>query len=263
MLLEKMDIAPKQVAIELRVMELTKDDSLNAGIDWNILGGGAVKFVNLNNSQASPANTIGGSITGKKFSGDITASLDALATHNKLLARPNFSVVDGRQGEVFVGDIVRYIESITQSQSGTTIVTGEVSIGVRLCVIPRVGGDGKITLDLRPRISLLKGFTDVPNGGKLPQTSSRYAQTTLMVESGQTIAIGGLIQDQDSMISQGVPFLQDLPILGHLFKKTSGERKRTELVIFLTVKTIDNAGNGENLYMPSETKTTNGGKKGK
>ncbi len=256
MLLEKMDIAPKQVAIELRVMELSKDDSINAGIDWNILGGGAVKFLNMNNSQPQPLNTIGASITGRKFSGDVTASLDALAAHNKLLARPNFTVIDGRQGEVFVGDIVRYIESITQSQSGTTIVTGEVSVGVRLCVIPRIGGDGKITLDLRPRISLLKGFTDVPNGGKLPQTSSRYAQTTLMVESGQTIAIGGLIQDQDSMTNQGVPFLKDLPIFGSLFKKTTGERKRTELVIFLTVKTIDNANNGENIYMPTVEKPT-------
>ena len=57
--LEVMDVAPKQVALELRVMDLDKQDAINAGIDWNIITGGAVKVINLNNSQANPANTVG------------------------------------------------------------------------------------------------------------------------------------------------------------------------------------------------------------
>jgi type II secretory pathway component GspD/PulD (secretin) len=238
-LLSKLDVAPKQIALELRVMELTKEDTLKAGIDWNILGGGAVKFVRLNNSQANPANAIGGNINGKKVSGDVTASLDAIANKTNLIARPNIFGQDGRQGEFFVGDVVRYVQSITNSQNGPTIVTGEVPVGVRLSFLPRVGADGNITLELRPRVSVLRGFTDVPGGGQLPQTSSRFSNSTFTMASGETIAIGGLIQDQDTITSSGLPILKDIPILGQLFRKSTTTRTRTEIVFFLTAKSID------------------------
>ena len=240
----KLDIPQKQVAIELRVMELTKADSVNAGIDWNILGGGAVKFLRLNNSQTTPSNSIGGNISGNNFSGDVTASLDALGSNGKLIARPNAFVQDGRQAELFVGDTVRYVASISQTQNGTTIVTGEVPVGVRFAVLPRIGGDGNVTLDIRPRLSILKGFTDIPNGGKLPQTSGRIEGSTLTMKSGQTIAIGGLIQDQDSATISGIPFLKDFPIIGQLFRKSTTQRSRTEVVFFLTVKVIDGPVDG-------------------
>ncbi len=239
MMLATLDIAPKQVAIELRVMELTKEEAYKAGIDWNILGGGAVKFVRLNNSQTTPANSIGGSINGKNVSGDVAASLDAIANKTNLITRPNIFGQDGRQAEIFVGDVVRYVQSITNSQNGPTIVTGEVPVGVRLSVLPRIGADGNLTMELRPRVSILRGFTDVPGGGQLPQTSSRFSQSTFTMASGETIAIGGLIQDQDTLAESGIPFLKDIPILGQLFKKTTKNRNRTEIVFFITAKTID------------------------
>ncbi|PMY95060.1 hypothetical protein C1X24_27240, partial [Pseudomonas sp. FW305-124] len=90
----------------------------------------------------------------------MSASLDKLATKGKLIARPNAFVQDGRQGEMFVGDVVRYVQSITNSQNGITVTTGEVPVGVRLSVLVRCGGDGNLTLDLRPRMTILKGFTD-------------------------------------------------------------------------------------------------------
>jgi type II secretory pathway component GspD/PulD (secretin) len=244
-----LDIAPKQVALELRVMELTKTDALNAGIDWSIVTGGAVKVLNLNNSQATANNTASISISGKGFNGDVTASLDALAEKNKLVARPNLMAMDGRQSEVFIGDIVRYVESITQSQNGTTVTTGEVPVGVRLSVLPRVGADGNMTLDLRPRVSLLTSFTQVPGGGELPQTSSRFAQSTVSLQSGQTIAIGGLIQDQDVKTLSGIPILMNLPIIGPLFRSTTITKDRTELVIFLTARTVNGPVGSEALPM--------------
>jgi type II secretory pathway component GspD/PulD (secretin) len=233
-----LDTPPKQVALELRVMELTKTDALNAGIDWSITSGGIVKMVNLNNSQTSPNNQASLNVSGGGFNGTVTASLDALAEKNKLVARPNLVAMDGRQSEVFIGDIIRYVESITQSQNGTTVTTGEVPVGVRLSVLPRIGADGNMTLDLRPRVSLLTSFTQVPGGGELPQTSSRFAQSTISLQSGQTIAIGGLIQDQDVKTVSGLPFLMNLPIIGNLFKSTTINKERTELVIFLTAKAI-------------------------
>ncbi len=258
--LEVLDVAPKQVAIELRVMDLSKQDAINAGIDWNILTGGAVKILNLNNSQANPSNSVGVSLSGKNFNGDVTASLDRIASRTNLIARPNMLALDGRQSEIFVGDIVRYIQSITNSQNGQTVTTGEVPVGVRLSVLPRVGDDGDITLDLRPRVSILDSFTDVPGGGKLPQTSSRMAQSTISLKSGQTIAIGGLIQDEEVRNMSGIPFLMDLPFLGHLFRKTTTSKQRSEVVIFLTARSIDGPV-GSDMSLPIEHEMT-GSKKG-
>jgi type II secretory pathway component GspD/PulD (secretin) len=250
-----LDTPPRQVALELRVMELTKSDALNAGIDWSIVTGGAVKVLNLNNAQTSANNTASISISGKGFNGDVTASLDALAEKNKLVARPNLVAMDGRQSEVFIGDIVRYVESITQSQNGTTVTTGEVPVGVRLSVLPRIGADGNMTLDLRPRVSLLTSFTSVPGGGQLPQTSSRFAQSTISLQSGQTIAIGGLIQDQDVKTLSGIPILMNLPIIGPLFRSTTLSKERTELVIFLTARTLNGpVGNADALPMMRDLK---------
>jgi type II secretory pathway component GspD/PulD (secretin) len=249
-----LDTPPKQVALELRVMELTKTDALNAGIDWSILTGGAVKMINLNNSQPTPNNTASIGISGKGFNADVTASLDALAEKNKMVARPNMVAMDGRQSEVFVGDIVRYVESITQSQNGTTVTTGEIPVGVRLSVLPRIGADGNMTLDLRPRISILTGFTNVPGGGELPQTSSRFAQSTISLHSGQTIAIGGLIQDQDVKTFSGIPVLMNLPLIGNLFKSTTINKERTELVIFLTAKSLNGPVGWDALPMQKDLK---------
>ncbi|HWD41831.1 MAG TPA: hypothetical protein VG944_23525 [Fimbriimonas sp.] len=248
--LKMLDIAPKQVALELRVMELTKEDALKAGIDWNIFTGGAVKIVNLNNSQALPNNQVGIHISGNNWGADVGASLDQLVSANKLLARPNIVAMDGRQSEIFVGDIIRYVQSITNSQNGISVTTGEVPTGVRLSVLPRVGGDGNLTLELRPRISLLTSFTTVPGGGQLPQTSTRFAQSTINMKSGQTLAIGGLIQDQDVKTYSGIPFLMNLPLIGNLFKSTNLTRNRTELVIFLTARAIDGPVEAERTPLP-------------
>lgn len=237
------DVPPRQVALELRVMDLSREDAIRAGIDWNIFTGGAVKVIRLNNSQGSPntpSNTIGGTITGSNWGGDVIGSLDKIANRNNLIARPNAMTMDGRPAELFVGDIVRYVESIQAGQNGVSVTTGEVRVGVQLVVIPRVGDDGSITMTLNPQVSFLRGFTPVPGGGQLPQTSERSVTTTVNLRSGETIAIGGLIQDQDTREVSGVPILMDLPIVGQLFRRTSNNRRRTEIVVFLSARAIEN-----------------------
>jgi type II secretory pathway component GspD/PulD (secretin) len=258
--LKVLDVPIKQVAIELRVMDLSKQDAINAGVDWNVISGGAVKIINLMNGITNPSNVVGTSISGNNFSGDVTASLDRIASKTNLIARPNMVAMDGKQCEIFVGDIVRYIESETTSQNGPTITTGEVPVGVRLSILARVGAEGNLTLDLRPRVSILDSFTQVPGGGELPQTSSRMSQSTISVKSGETIAIGGLIQDQDVKNISGIPFLMDLPFLGHLFKSSQLSKQRTEVVFFLTAREIDGPLQAEKvLPMQKEEDKNKGG----
>ncbi len=245
--LAKIDVAPKQLALELRVMELTKEDAINAGIDWNLFTGGAVKLIRLNNSQSDFSNSTNVHIRG---GGDVTASLDAIANRNNLIARPNLLAVDGRQTEIFVGDVIRYVESITSSQNGPSITAKELRVGVRLAVLPRIGDDGNITMDMRPVVSFLKGFSQPVEGVNLPQTSERVVQTTVNLKSGETIALGGLIQDEDRRQASGVPILMDLPIVGQLFRKTTNTRVKTEIVFFLTVRSIDGPATAANVPLP-------------
>lgn len=243
------DIAPKQVALELRVLDLSKEDAIRAGIDWNLFTGGAVKVLRLNNSQPSAGNRVTVGFDGR----DVTATLDKIANKNNLIARPNAIAMDGRSTLLFVGDTIRYIQSIQSTQNGVSVTTGSVQVGVTLEVRPRIGSNGSITMNLSPKVSFLRGFTDVPGGGQLPQTSDRSVSSTINILDGETIAIGGLIQDQDTREVSGVPILMDIPIIGQLFRKTSNTRKRTEVVMFLTARMIDGSATAGNVHLPQGT----------
>lgn len=242
------DVAPKQIALELRVMEMTKEDALKLGIDWSLMTGGTVRSFRINQGLGGTPSTPGVSSGTLGFAGggtaDITAMLDQISDKNNLIARPNLLAIDGRESEIFVGDVVRYVESIVTSQNGTTVTTGEVPVGVRLAVFPRVGGSESITLDLRPVVSSLTSFTPVPGGGNLPQTSVRIAQSTVNIKSGETIALGGLIHDEDRRVVSGIPILKDLPIVGMLFKRSDTRQVRTEVVMFLTARIVNENNRG-------------------
>lgn len=245
--LAQVDVAAKQVALELRVMELTKEDALKVGLDWDVnTGSAAVRTINLHQGINDASNSATVRVGGRGWNASVTATLDQISNRNNMIARPNLLALDGREAELFVGDIVRYVESIQSTQNGVTVTTGKVPVGVRLAVLPRIS-DGTMTLDLRPMVSNLKGFTQIGSNGQtfgnLPQTSLRIAQSTVSIKDGDTIAIGGLIQDQDIANTSKVPLLGDLPIIGRLFRKTDNQKLRTEVVLFLTAKIVGDAGN--------------------
>lgn len=244
--LSQVDVSPKQVAIELRVMDLTKEDARKIGLDWSILTGGTVQQLRFSNGNGATAGTDGTFSSRLGFSGgglsDILGILDDSNNNRHLIARPNLLGLDGRQSELFVGDVIRYVESVQATQNGITVTAKDLSVGVRLSVLPRIGGDGKVTLDMRPVVSSLTGFTAVPGGGQLPQTSLRVVQETAVVNDGETIAIGGLIQKRNIKEFGGIPFLKDLPIIGRLFSRETTTKQQTEVVFFLTTKIIDKEG---------------------
>lgn len=235
------DVMPKQVAIDMRVMELTKEDALRLGLDWSILTGGAVKAIRFNQGLGDTTitpGTVSAEIGGTDVQGSVLGTLDQIANSRNLVARPNMLAIDGRETEIFVGDVIRYIESIQSSQNGVTVTTNSVRVGVRCAIIARVGADGKMLLDMRPVVSYLRGWLPVPGGGQLPQTSERVVQSTIQMDSGETIALGGLIRDEDRKAVSGIPLLKDIPILGQLFKRTDNSRVRTEVVFFLTARVV-------------------------
>jgi type II secretory pathway component GspD/PulD (secretin) len=238
-MLLSLDKPAPQVAIEARVVEMSKEDILKAGFSWDILTGGALTFLKFDNSQPSPSNSGGLDITGSNFSASLTGSLDKLINKNNVIARPNVTAIDGREAVVFVGDVVRYIKNLQSSQNGTTVEIGEEEVGVKLNVLARVGEDKTITMDVQPTVSFIKDFVPTGNGGKVPTTSVRTVRNTIRVKNGETIAIGGLISEEDRKNISGLPILMDLPIIGNLFKSTTHTKAKTEIVIFITARVID------------------------
>lgn len=236
------DKAPKMVAVDLRVVSLSKEEAIAMGIDWSLLTGGTVQPIRVNQgtgATASSPGTISGTL---RWAGggttDILATLDQLAGTQKLIARPNLIAIHGKPASLFVGEKVQYIKTIQASQQGTSIIIGELNVGVEMSVVARIGADGKIALDLGPSLTILKGFTPVPGGGNLPQTIERYTQSQVILNSGETIALGGMIQDDDRRTTSGIPILKDLPIIGALFSRTERTKDRTEVVFFLTVREV-------------------------
>jgi type II secretory pathway component GspD/PulD (secretin) len=240
--LRLVDIAPRQVAIELRVMELSREEALKIGLDLTGATKGTLSTIRLNNGLGTDS-TLGGSSAALKFPGGGTLGalglLDQITTRNNLITRPNTIAQDGVLTNIFVGDEVRYVESISQSaNNGLQVVTNKVDVGVDFWVCPRVGSDGTITLQMNPMLSLLQGFTSVPGGGQLPQTSKRSANMQFHLQSGETIAIGGLIQEQDRRSYGGIPILKDLPLIGRLFGRTTNSKAKSEVVFFITAREI-------------------------
>ncbi|HXH59760.1 MAG TPA: hypothetical protein VNI20_00220, partial [Fimbriimonadaceae bacterium] len=247
--LAAVDIPARQVAIELRVMDMTKEDALKLGLDWSILTGGRLTSLRLNESAggtiATPGNLQGHYQRNATSSLDVLATLDSIANRNNLIARPNALITDGRSSHLFVGDTIRYIKSITNSQNGPTVLTDEVEVGVTVNVQARIGADGNIAFQLDQNFSTLTAFTPVPGGGALPQTSDRSTTMFVNMKDGDTIALGGLITDQDRKSVSGVPILKDIPLLGLLFSRTNNSKVRTEVVFFLTAKVVDNGHPGD------------------
>lgn len=262
------DIAPKQVALELRVMEMTKEEALRVGIDWSALTGGRLRTWRLNqglgDTSATPGTITGGNVlndaqgnpTSSNNALDFLATLDKMNNGRNLIARPNALVSDGRSTSLFVGDTVRYIKTIQSTQQGTTVETDEINVGVTFDAGVRIGANGNIALALDQNFSILTGFTPVPGGGNLPQTSDRRTNMFVNMESGETLAIGGLILEQDRKRASGVPILKDLPIIGYLFSRTDNSKVRTEIVFFLTAHVVDSS-NRSNAASPRESQRLN------
>lgn len=247
-LVAMMDTAPKQVAFELRVLEMSKEDALRLGIDWNILNSGRTDNVNITNGSGT-ANISGTYVFKGASSLKLLAQLDKTDNNLHFIARPNALGTDGRPVEIFVGDTVKYIENLQSTQNGTTVQVGTIKVGVNLNVVPRIGAGGNIALDIDANQSILQSFTAVPGGGSIPQTSDRTVRLFANLQSGETLVLGGLIQEADRNRVSGIPILKDLPIIGYLFKRTEKTKSRTEVVFFLTAVEVG-PGSRENAANP-------------
>ncbi len=224
-LLESVDIKSQQIFVEVKVVETSPSFEDNIGFTWSWSPLGFTE---------TPPSTVAlnhpfGQYSRAPF--NFTSILNAKITKGeaKLLANPKVGVLDNDGASIFIGDTINAL--ITQSGlTGPSNQIASFQVGIILLIHPRINVDGNITMHVNPVISTVTGIT---NG--LPQTSSREAETTMIVKDGDTIVLGGLIQDNFTKTVTEVPFLSKLPILGELFRNRSTKHDKTDVIITITV----------------------------
>lgn len=234
--LARIDVAPPQVLIEARVVEVSTDVDNTLGVLWDFTNTKANFTLDTPNppDRGNFGTIVFGRLTRDAIG--IGAKLDALFKDNKarLLANPKLLVLNAKQAQIFIGDEVRYIESVQSTQNGVSVTTGKVNVGIQLNVVAKANTDGEINLQIHPEVSLITGFLKTPVGGEIPQVSRRFADSAVRLRSGETLVIGGLLSQRDLKLVQKVPLLGDLPVLGYLFKQTNTRRSNSEIMVFLT-----------------------------
>jgi len=153
-----------------------------------------------------------------------------------VLSRPYILASDNQPATIMVGQEVPFITSTRITEGGQTINTIDYEdIGIILKVTPHINPEGLVIMDVSPEISALTGTT-VPMSETVsaPVFAKRSAESRVAILNGQTIVIGGLMEDRKTETIHKVPLLGNIPILGWLFRRTVEEKTKTELLIFLT-----------------------------
>jgi type II secretory pathway component GspD/PulD (secretin) len=169
----------------------------------------------------------------------VSATIDAILSSGKgiQLANPSLALVDGRGADILVGERIMYTRRTGITPLGMPIYEiAEERVGVILRLNAKIAEDNSITLYVRPEISYLIGMTGPEN---LPLIATRQAETVLRLKSGESIVLGGLLQEKDLEQMRKVPLLADLPFFGNLFRWRSKTKTHSEILIFITASVIE------------------------
>jgi general secretion pathway protein D len=236
-ILDEIDQPQGQVLIEASIIEVTLTGQTNFGIDWSVLADNGKFGISSINSPSGTvaAETPGFSVT---FLGkNIKAALNALGSNTamEILSEPKVIVLDNHSAKLDVGD---QLPVVTQSAQNTTAAgspivnsVNYVNTGVILTVTPRIGGDDKIYLDIDQQVS--SGTATTTSSINSPTISTREIQTSLTLQDGGVVALGGLISSNKTSGDTGAPFVKDIPVLGLLFKTTNKSSTRDELIVLI------------------------------
>lgn len=247
--LKRLDTIPLQVLIEATILEVSLDDELRYGVEW---------FFNAGDNSFSLSSLATGAV-GSLFpgfsyalrTGDVRFIVNALetVTNVRVVSSPLLLVLDNQTAALQVGNEV----PVSTQSSVSTIAPGAPVInsieyrntGVILDVTPRVNTGGLVTLELGQEVS--DAVRTTSSDLDSPTFEQRRVESTIAVQDGESIAIGGLIRDRGEQTDSGLPLLKDVPVLGFLFGTTANRSTRTELLILLKPRVVGSQEEGQRL----------------
>jgi general secretion pathway protein D len=235
-----LDVTPNQVMLEATIAEVTLSDDLQFGVTWFLQEGEfGVGFSDLE-SGAVASLFPGFSLLAQGTDGRAALNAVASVTDVKVLSSPTLMVLDNRTATLQVGD---QVPIVTQTSVSTTDPNAPIvnsvelrDTGVILKVTPRVNEGGRVMLDIEQEVSdVIETRT---SGIDSPTIQQRKIKTSVAVDNGSTIALGGLIRDKVTDGHSKIPLLGDIPGVGQLFRSTNQRTERTELVVLITPRVV-------------------------
>jgi len=241
-LIQTLDTTPVQVLLEATIAEVTLNDELSFGLNWFFQNGSLSKTFSTTETGAIASAFPGLSFV---FQGNSSAAaLNALSsvTNIEVVSSPSLLVLDNQEARLQIGDEVPIAtQQVTDTSSSTSTVVNTISFrdtGIMLSVKPRVSRNGQVILSIEQEVSSVSSTTT--SGIDSPTISQRKIETSVVVGDGQTIALGGLIQENRNKTKAKIPGAGDIPVLGALFSDKKDKIAKTELLVLITPRVIRN-----------------------
>jgi len=251
--IQMLDQPTKQVFIEAAIVQVTLEDEFFYGIDWALILNdpsfwGSVLTGSFANASITSTTGFGRLALGSLTNDNFTATLNLLNSLGdiKILSRPTIACTNGEEAVIHVGKREAIVTGTT-SQSGESTITSDsvefVDIGLKLTVVPTINRDGYITMKIKPEVSsvtstVTTGSEDEPRS-IIPIITTSEAETTVKIKDGSMIMIAGLRETDNRKAINGIPYLDEIPIIGSIFSNRSSEKNQTEIIVFLTPHIIE------------------------
>nr|WP_237733663.1 type II secretion system secretin GspD [Vibrio fluvialis] len=276
----QLDIRRAQVLIEALIVEMSEADGINLGVQWGSLeSGSVVQFSNsgasisnvmvgleeakdqttteyyydssgnrhpYTNTESGDYSTLASALSGingaavSVLMGDWTALISAVSTNSNtnILSSPSITVMDNGEASFIVGEEVPVITGSTSSSNNDNPfqTVDRKEVGIKLKVVPQINEGDSVQLSIEQEVSNVLGA----NGAVDVRFAKRQLNTSVMVQDGQMLVLGGLIDERTAESESKVPLLGDIPILGHLFTSTSTQVEKKNLMVFIKPTIIRN-----------------------
>lgn len=245
--INQLDSAPLQVMINAVIAQVILTDDKSFGVDWSRVlenaDGTATRIgTNFLPTAGTDGSALGGLLFNRAFldgAARVEATLEAIAINNdvRLLARPSLSVINNEEGLIRIGAEVPVQLGETVGVGGTATTNIQYRpTGIELQITPRINDDGVVNLTIRQELSSVSGTSGVNQN---PIFQNQEIETTVIVRDGENVILGGLIQESNDRLNSGVPFLNQVPVLGNLFSYQQDNNERTELFIVLRPEIVN------------------------
>ncbi|WP_298162487.1 type II and III secretion system protein family protein [Acidocella sp.] len=252
---------PVQVELKVRIASMSRTVTRELGINWSAvdahIGSWMISASSASLPQSLASESLGG-VAVQNPSGTFQGVIDALATDNlaHILAEPTLTALSGTQASFEVGG--QFPIPVSSGSNGSITVTYK-NYGVLLTFTPTVYSDGRIALQVSPEVSSLNSANSaqLSSSGSnatfnVPSLNVTAATTTVILGSGQGMAIAGLLEDTTNQVDNGVPGLSEVPLVGALFRGDAFQREQQELVITVTPYLVTPANNPNSIASPDD-----------
>jgi general secretion pathway protein D len=251
----KLDIRRAQVLVEAIIVEISDGDGMNLGVQWANTNGGGTQFTDTglpigslaiaakdykDNGNTDGLSSLAGSFSGMAagfYHGDWAALVTALSTNSKndILSTPSIVTMDNKEASFNVGQEVP-VQSGSQSSTTSDQVFNTIerkTVGTKLVVTPQINEGDSVLLNIEQEVSSVaqKQATGTANLG--PTFDTRTVKNAVLVKSGETVVLGGLMDEQTQEQISKVPLLGDIPVLGYLFRSSKTSTAKRNLMVFI------------------------------